>query len=159
MNTIRAVVAVSLLMRVAFGQDRIDETAPCQRAGYGSEGKRGRPEFTIDWYLCCSEFGKNTFEGCCMNCRCQWTLYYETAKKCFRSQLGSNEYASYEERLKLQQEEWVQINIDHCGKPPLDKYSLDPTSVDYCAPAPVVSFSIIWVFGLITYLSVWLLEF
>jgi|TARA_B110000003_G_C16417144_1_gene444695 hypothetical protein len=147
----------SFLLQLVAGQERLDVTQPCQKAGYGSDG-RGRPEYTIDWYLCCAKFGKETFEGCCMNCRCQWTMYFETAKKCFRAQLGSNEYKSYEERLKIQQEEWVQINVQHCGKPPLEVYSMDPTSIDYCAPASVLSFKLIWVFGFSAYLSFWLLE-
>jgi len=148
-----------MLLVPVSAQDRIDETLPCQSAGIASDGRRGRPEFTIDWYLCCQKYGKFSFEGCCMQCRCQWTLYYETAKKCFAANSGNDDNKVYEENVVRQKEEWEAINIEYCGKPPLERYSLDPTNIDYCAPAAFYSFRATWIVGLPLFMCTWLAVF
>ncbi len=159
LNVLSVVACVLCCMTSVGAQDRIDASLPCQGPGVNSDGRRGRPEFTIDWYLCCQKYGKNSFEGCCMQCRCQWTLYYETAKKCFAAQTGNDDNKVFEDSVVRQKEEWEAINIEHCGKPPLESYSLDPTNIDYCAPAAFYSFRATWIVGLPLFMCTWLAVF
>merc|ERR1711988_1039394 len=57
---------------------------PCHEPGEELDtGVRGRPDYTIDWYLCKQKAGAEVYKGACSKCKCQWTLYYEIAKRCF----------------------------------------------------------------------------
>ena len=58
------------------------------------------------WYLCKQKMGAKVMDGACKSCKCQWTLYYETAKRCFPDQYGSDRFVVYEERVEQQRKEW-----------------------------------------------------
>ena len=47
----------------------------CGEAGYGED----RVQASIDYTLCCRAMGRR----CCMECKCQWALYYQMASACF----------------------------------------------------------------------------
>ena len=141
--------------------EQIEQT-PCHEPGVTLDtGVRGRPDYTIDWYLCVQLNGANVVDGACKKCKCQWTLYYETAKRCFPDQFGSDRFAVYEERVEKQRQAWVEMGNEFCQKAPAERYVLNPTDPQinkypYCAPAATTAFQLHFIIGFPAIMVTWL---
>lgn len=137
---------------------------PCHEPGEELDtGVRGRPDYTIDWYLCKQKAGAEVYRGACSKCKCQWTLYYEIAKRCFPENFGSERFAVYQARVEKQKDEWIEMGKRFCdGEAPEERYTLnenDPmfnNPYPYCAPAAHAAFQLQFIIGFPAIMMFWL---
>ena len=82
----------------------------CGEAGYGED----RVQASIDYTLCCRAMGRR----CCMECKCQWALYYQMASACF------DRYLTYKRDVQVALERWNKDASLYCKVSDMgDKYA------------------------------------